>query len=66
MFQLVLQNALISLTTGPQPMLLSDWSHLHSYDLLDQPSQKGRKQLVGDHANGSIALLLLLLLYSLT
>jgi len=46
---LVLQNALISLTTGPQPMLLSDWSHLHSYDLLDQPSQKGRKQLVLDN-----------------
>ena len=43
---MLLQNALISLTTGIQPMLVSDWRHIHSYPNLNQPERTETKAKV--------------------
>ena len=43
---MMLQNALIALTTGEQPMLVSDWRHIHNYDRINKPEWKQLKESV--------------------
>lgn len=43
---LLLQNALISLTTGQQPMLIDEWTHIHNYEKLDKPENAEKKARV--------------------
>eukprot|EP01036_Dinobryon_divergens_P028713 gene28713-37705_t len=43
---MLLQNALIALTTGVQPMLVSDWKHIHNYDRINKPEWKQLKESV--------------------